>query len=149
MSKEDKIILISKLRKSDLDAYADIIGKELGLTHKKAKKSLSKIGLRNMLKAEIDGKPVGFINFSINNGLYLNDIDVAQRYRNRGVGSMLLATVEKRARELGEKRIWLHVNIKNKKAIQFYFKNNYKIKERIKDYYKKGIDAFVLEKLLR
>jgi len=38
----------------------NIIGKELGLTHKKAKKYLSKIGLRNMVKAEIDGKPVGF-----------------------------------------------------------------------------------------
>lgn len=141
-------IQISKVTKADIPAYANIIREELGFTLEEACEHLNEMDLANMLKIDIDGSPIGFINFTIKDGnYYINDFDIEEKQRRNGYGSQLLEYFEKQVIESGCKKVWLHVNINNKLAIKFYEKNGFVNTKRIADYYAKGYDAFVMEKL--
>jgi len=148
--KSKDVVLICKVRKNDLDAYSDMIAKGMGRTKKKSSEYLSSLRLKDMLKAEIDGEPVGFANFSEHkDSLYLNDIDVGPRHRRKGIGSVLLTAFEKKAKDMKKTKVWLHVNTKEKKTVSFYTKNDYAKTGLVKNYYKKGVDAFVFSKYIR
>jgi len=77
--------------------------------------------------AEVDGEPVGFAlyfstfsTFRGQPGLYLEDIFVRERYRGRGIGKALLATVAKTAVECGCGRLEWSVLDWNTPSIGFY-----------------------------
>ena len=73
-------------------------------------------------------------------------------YRRCGVGKRLLDHVLKIAEDDGQiDAIFLHVQISNDEAIQFYEKFGFKIMDTKKDYYKRiePADAYVLEKSLK
>ena len=134
----------------DIDAYANIIHEEMGYTHEEARSYLLEKNLDNMMKIELNDEPIGFINFTHENGnYYINDLDLIEKHRRKGYGSQLVKAFEKQVKELGGKKVWLHVNINNKLAILFYEKNKYDIGKRIDDYYAEGYHAFVVEKVLR
>ena len=101
------------------------------------------------MKIEIDDKPIGFLNFTHEDNIYyINDLDIVEEERRKGYGSQLVKAFEKAVKELGGKKIWLHVNIKNELALLFYERNNYNIGKRVDNYYAEGYHAFVIEKVL-
>ncbi|GEM_PF-6654956 len=64
-----------------------------------------------ILIAEAEDKTVGFL-YAFRTSpeeLYINDIYVLQKYRRKGIGSKLVKELEKKAKEIGIKRIRAHV----------------------------------------
>ena len=55
----------------------------------------------------------------------LEDMFVEKKFRSKGIGKVLLKKLESSAKRKGFKKIKLYVGIKNKKAQNFYIKNNY------------------------
>ena len=90
----------------------------MGYTHDEARSYLLGKDLNNMMKIEVDDKPIGFLNFTHEDGnYYINDLDLIEKHRRKGYGSQLVKAFEKMVQELGGKKIWLHVNINNKLVI--------------------------------
>ncbi len=80
-------------------------------------------GRRGYRVAEIEGHAVGFyiaVDRDEQSGLWLDYLGVDPGYRNAGIGHVLLADIEDRARALGYASIELSVFEWNKAAIRFY-----------------------------
>ena len=83
-----------------------------------------------LLVAESDNNVVGlaiyFIHFSTWKGkcLYLEDLIVSNKFRRKGIGTMLFETLIKIAHKKGMKRIMWQVLHWNESAINFYKKYN-------------------------
>ncbi len=79
-------------------------------------------------KAELDGKIIGFITFdphwnrSGRRNLEIHEIVVDPKYRNRGVGSILIKKALDIGTKEGNKEAALWVGRKNLKAIEWYKK---------------------------
>ena len=144
------MVKLEKANVSDLEVYSGILQKELDFSPSEAIRYLKRSKPKNILKIEINKKQVGFVNLSQRGKVfYIKDLDIIPEYRNKGYGSKLLLALEKEAKNRKVKRIWLHVNVSNKKAIRLYTKNKY-IKERIiKKFYQNKFDACVLNKNLK
>ena len=56
------------------------------------------------------------------------------RIRGKGVGSEILATLEREAARFKYGRIWLETGVENLATIQFYLKRGYKIRENFGKY---------------
>ena len=56
---------------------------------------------------------------------YLTMIVVDDKCRGRGLGSLLLALCEEKSKIVGMTRLLLEVDIRNKKAIEFYKRNGF------------------------
>jgi len=93
---------------------------------------------------EEDNKIKGFI---IANKLYENVeillIYVDKKYRKCGIASSLLRDLEENTVD----NLWLEVSVENKPALALYKKNGFNIHFIRKKYYK-GIDAYVMKKVL-
>lgn len=95
---------------------------------------------------------------------HVYSIGVLPEYSRKGYGSLLLKAIENDYRNPWDVKIdgihksvngaWnirtitLHVRKTNKKAIDFYHKNGYLRKKKVKDYYGKGNDGFLMERIL-
>ena len=85
-----------------------------------------------ILVAEADEKVIGMCTMQIlistvegaRVGL-IEDMVVDERYRGKGVGAILLKTMEIEAVSLGLSRIQLLADLENKPALEFYQKNNW------------------------
>jgi ribosomal protein S18 acetylase RimI-like enzyme len=75
----------------------------------------------------LNGKDIGFISISSRNeeDFFIHKFYVDQDCANTGIGTQILSQLEKK---LSPKTISLTVNRQNFKSINFYFKNNFKIK---------------------
>ncbi|MEM0016165.1 MAG: ribosomal protein S18-alanine N-acetyltransferase [Saccharolobus sp.] len=100
--------------------------------------------------ARDNGKVVGYVIGIIQYGYrgHVVSIAVDKNYRNHGIGSKLLSTLEDKFKEFGAKYSYLEVNVNNSSAISFYYHNNYIISYLRKNYYGKGKHAFVMIKNL-
>ena len=140
------MIKVEDATENDCGVYAKILSKELGYNYQEAVLHLKN---KEILKIEDDGVNLGFISFlRQKDSIYITDLDIIQEYRGKGYGSLLLAGLEKKARELHLKMIWLHVGVDNRTAIEFYLKNGFRKKERIKGFYNSKFDAYVFVKEL-
>jgi len=103
------------------------------------------------LVAERNGDVLGYaIALIYSSSLHLANIAVRKDSRRKGIGSLLLKEVEKKARKFGMKSITLEVRASNKSAQKFYKKNKYSLVGIQKGYYPPtGEDAFVFEKVVR
>ena len=83
--------------------------------------------------------------------MYMLTFGVLQPYRKFGVGTQLLEELLKLAMEDKKiKSIYLHVQISNETAINFYKKHGFQVIEQLDDYYQ-DIDpphCFYLKKML-
>jgi ribosomal-protein-alanine N-acetyltransferase len=98
--------------------------------------------------AENAHKIIGFIvGIKINQKLAkILMLSVSKLHQNKRVGTeLLLYFIDKLSKE-NIKIIELDVITYNKKAINFYKKNGFKIKEKIKEFYQNGEDAFTMAK---
>ena len=100
--------------------------------------------------AEYGHKIIGFLI-----GVRINDIlskilmlSISKQYQNKRIGSDLLKYFLKRLYEEGVKFIELEVKIDNEKAINFYKKHGFKIRNEIKDFYQNGESAYTMKRQL-
>merc|ERR1712032_566692 len=93
----------------------------------------------------VDASPVG-------RKLYIMTLGCLAPYRRLGIGTKMLEHVLKVVQEDGNfASIFLHVQINNQSAIEFYKKFGFNIVETKEQYYKRiePADAHVLEKFLK
>lgn len=57
--------------------------------------------------------------------IYLDDLSVAGKYRNKGIGTKLIHAAEKYAEEIGIVKIVLHIDKSNKDAYRLYSRLDY------------------------
>ena len=76
-------------------------------------------------------------------------IDVAQRARRGGVGSLLMRSAEDRLEKAGCAEVRLETAVDNVGALAFYKRQGYFLTNTVPHYYANGVDAFVLKKDLR
>ncbi|MGQ9542488.1 MAG: GNAT family N-acetyltransferase [Candidatus Bathyarchaeia archaeon] len=78
------------------------------------------------IMASIDGKIVGTgrIHFNSDIEAQIRYMAVEAKYRNKGVGSMILKRLEDIAMKMGARRIVLNAR---EEAVEFYKKHNYEI----------------------
>jgi GNAT superfamily N-acetyltransferase len=85
--------------------------------------------------AEVSGGIAGWIGLHVFRAIELGEcveisgLIVDEDIRSRGVGKLLLDAAEEWARSLACPAIWVHSNVKRKRAHGFYMRNGY---ERIK-----------------
>jgi ribosomal protein S18 acetylase RimI-like enzyme len=103
--------------------------------------------------AEADGKMAGFaiVEWTQEIGgvsAYVQTIEVAPDWRNRGTGRELLLRIEASAGSAGAQTIWLHADEENLGAIRLYRTSGYVCEGREQDYYAPGRPALVYRKPL-
>jgi ribosomal-protein-alanine N-acetyltransferase len=99
--------------------------------------------------AEENGEVVGFCLTSHQQARgYIITIDVLAEFRRRGVGTALLAEVERRLAGRGVKEIGLETATDNESAIAFWQKHGYRTRGVSKGYYPGGRDAYAMIKAI-
>ena len=84
---------------------------------------------RKVLVAELGGEVVGFaIAYRHRNLAYIDSIAVKPEARGAGVGSRLLAELERALKAEGAELVALSVKDENKRALDFYLRNGYSLK---------------------
>lgn len=98
--------------------------------------------------------PVGYLSF-IRIDFSLGEIEsiaVIPKAKRLGIGSILLKEYERMITEEGICKSILEVRVYNRKAIRFYEKHNYEIKNTLKNFYSMSYrgsrDAYLMEKTL-
>lgn len=95
------------------------------------------------LKAVVDNVIAGFILATYQSReCTILTINVRKAYRNMGVGSILLKTLENEIVKKNVEKILLQVEVSNRVAVEFYLKRGYMISRLIKNYYGLGRDAY-------
>jgi len=100
--------------------------------------------------AEYGHKIIGFII-----GVKINDIlskilmlSISKQFQNKKIGSDLLKNFIRKISEEGIKFVELEVRTDNIKAINFYKKHGFKIRNEIKDFYQNGESAYTMKREL-
>ena len=78
--------------------------------------------------AEYDNDVVAFLSIEVHSDedfIYLDDLSVAEGYRNKGIGTTLIHAAEKYAEEIGITKIVFHVEKANKDAYRLYSRLGY------------------------
>jgi [ribosomal protein S18]-alanine N-acetyltransferase len=101
------------------------------------------------LMAMEDGQLAGFILTEENPPLaHIVTLDVAEKFRRRGIGSMLLAESEKNLMRRGARHLLLETATNNEAAVAFWQSHGYRIEATLKRYYLRQIDAYEMRKIL-
>ncbi len=101
------------------------------------------------LVAEIERDVAGFVVSEVDAPLaHIITLDVAERYRRNGVGSLLLAAAEERLAAQGVRSVLLETAVDNEAAIAFWQRHGYRTHGRLKRYYLGRIDAYEMQKTL-
>ena len=99
--------------------------------------------------AEENGKLAGFCLTAHQQARgYIITIDVLGKFRRRGVGTALLAEVERRLAAHGVEEIGLETATDNDSGIAFWQRHGYRTRGVWKGYYPGGRDAFSMTKVL-
>ena len=96
--------------------------------------------------AELNHKIIGFIV-----GVEINPekakilmLSVSPDYQKKKIGTKILKEYVKKVQKKYTKYLDLEVKTDNKKAIEFYQKNGFKIIDEIKKFYQNGEDAYTM-----
>jgi len=100
--------------------------------------------------AKDNNKIIGYVVLQLfkDNSAKIISLAVVPNYQRRGVGSFLLKCSFNKLKKKKVDKIILHVRIKNKKAINFHQKFNFKILKIVRNYYSNGEDAYLMSKLI-
>lgn len=97
--------------------------------------------VRNKIKRNIgqyksvyyENQKVGYFRlYEADNKYELDDLYIFEKYRGLGIGSIVLKYVDKLC-IYNNKDIFLYVFIKNKRAVDLYLRNGYRVSQNIKD----------------
>jgi len=101
------------------------------------------------LVAEEGKKLAGFLLAEKNPPLgHIITLDVAEAFRRRGAGTMLLREMEEHFAFRGVESVLLETSVENKSGIAFWEKHGYRTEAVVKKYYLGKIDAFEMRKKL-
>jgi len=75
-------------------------------------------------------------------------LDVAEKFRRRGIGSLLLAESERNLGLRGVRHILLETATDNNAGIAFWQRHGYRIEATLKRYYLGRLDAYEMRKIL-
>ena len=78
--------------------------------------------------AEYENDVVAFLSMEVHRDedyIYLDDLSVAEGYRNKGIGTKLIHVAEKYAKEIGITEIVFHVEKANENAYRLYLRLGY------------------------
>jgi [ribosomal protein S18]-alanine N-acetyltransferase len=96
-----------------------------------------------------DAHTAGFVITEENPPLaHIITLDVAEKFRRRGVGSALLAESEKNLAFRGVRHILLEAATSNEAGIAFWQRHGYRIEATLKRYYQGRVDAYEMRKIL-
>ncbi len=102
------------------------------------------------LVAEEDGEIIGYGGLTVGyDDVDLENIAVAEEYRNRGVGRKILQELIREATMRKKDRMFLEVRISNAPAMLLYLKNGFVGNNVRPRYYADGEDALVMIKKLK
>jgi len=106
------------------------------------------------LVAQACGETAGFIvglieQYENTRVGHIYTIDVAPKYRRRGIGLRLLKEIELNFMKRGAEACLLEVRFNNLAARKLYEKQGYKELEKLNNYYSKGIHGIRLKKELK
>ncbi|MCD6493613.1 MAG: GNAT family N-acetyltransferase [Archaeoglobaceae archaeon] len=97
---------------------------------------------KKVLIADV-GEIAGFaIVYWDENGFYLGALGVKEKYRGKGIGKELVKKCVEFAKKKGYNKVWLEVNVDNKKAIEIYKNMGFRIEETIRHFYGIGKHAY-------
>ena len=92
---------------------------------------------------------VGFLISEENPPLgHIITLDVAEPYRRKGVGTLLLRESEEHLRFRGVRTVLLETATTNEAGIAFWERHGYRREAVLKKYYSGGLDAFEMRKRL-
>lgn len=96
------------------------------------------------LVAVMDGQPVGFLAAVVpaEGQARILMLAVAEAYRSRGIGSLLIDTFLKASAMKGLRRIELEVRVSNQRAIHFYERYGFSILQTLPKFYTDGEDGY-------
>jgi GNAT superfamily N-acetyltransferase len=132
-------ILIRKAKKSDLpvigkllaelvNAMDDTEGIDIGIALKTCEHLLNDTS-SHFLVAEIEGSPVGFINFTVRQTILhrspsalIDEMIVAKEYQSKGIGKRLVLAAIEKCKQLGCCEVEVSTEKTNVKARKFYKK---------------------------
>ena len=96
------------------------------------------------------GHIVGFILTEENRPLgHVITLDVAEKFRRKGIGSALLAESEKDLALRGVRHVLLETAANNEAGVAFWQRHGYGIAAILKHYYLGRLDAYEMRKILR
>lgn len=100
----------------------------------------------NFLVAMLNNEVVGYIMFDklYSSGIIVS-IAVSQKFRRKGIGSLLLTKALGKLKELGAREVLLQVEVTNSSAISFYKKFGFNVEDLLPNYYGRGRDAYVMK----
>ena len=78
--------------------------------------------------AEYENDVVAFLSIEVyrdEDYIYLDDLSVAEGYRNKGIGTKLIHAAEKYAEKIGVTKVVLHVEKANEDAYRLYLRLGY------------------------
>ncbi|KYK27576.1 hypothetical protein AYK20_02285 [Thermoplasmatales archaeon SG8-52-1] len=103
---------------------------------------------RGFIVAEMAHKIIGFlIGVKINpEKAKILMLSVSESYRKQNIGSKLLIRFIKEMKIEKVRNLELEVRTDNKKAIEFYNKHGFNIKQKINDFYQNRESAYTMEK---
>ena len=114
---------------ADLAWITDAAGEVLGGTYQVHSQRRFDVRDGNLLLAEIDGQPVGFLSWlAENDGVEV--LAVACSTRLRGAGRVLMRAAATAATAAGARRVWLVTTDTNTGAQAFYERLGYTLVER-------------------
>jgi [ribosomal protein S18]-alanine N-acetyltransferase len=75
-------------------------------------------------------------------------LDVAEAHRRTGIGTLLLAEIERNLSLRGVRTVLLETAIENQAAVAFWQRHGYRIEAVLKRYYLGRLDAYEMRKIL-
>ena len=101
----------------------------------------------------VDGRLAGFASIEAGGRPQADKLDkiyLHPRFQGCGLGSRLLAHVAAGAGARGSRRLWLQVNKHNRRAIEAYLRNGYRIVESVTADIGQGfvMDDYIMERLI-
>jgi len=126
----------------DSSFFAEMDGKVVGmaqlhkLVSRKGRTTRLSFLLMKYLNWRLPTKVINLLKFDrviklvANNECYISNVSVYPEFRSFGIGTKLLAAIEEEAKDIGKKRIVLHAETHNTRAISLYERLGYKIGQR-------------------
>lgn len=156
-SKRKKEVHIQLADVNYIDSCRDIlqnsdIGKVYFSDREKATKMLTyAVGQKNVYVASDENENcLGFIYYMPNGVFgsypYLHIIAVKEEYRSNGIGKQLIKFFEDNASDYSSTKYFLTVDDFNPRAKKLYESLGYKCVGELTDFYKKGINCFLMMK---
>ena len=148
-------IVVRRMREDDLPAVSELA--MLANPHATKEKYREHVAAElkdnsdSSFVATVEGNVIGYAQAEVcdNKEALLEDIAVADEYKNRGVGKQLLNKEVMVLKQKGARILLAEVHYKCASAIPFYYKHDFRISGFSQDYFGIGHDAVILRRILQ